>query len=269
MESDSSLFFKICDPQENDWLGLNQKKIYRILQNLCVFNVTIQRPLVLALLRVRENKLTAKFLSESSLIETLQFIEDFQFKFTTICKMKPSGVDAMFAKYAAEVASAKNKQEVSSTLSDMIRAFTEKMPSESVFIERMVNHLWYSRNASLKKKRNNTELITYVYQRLEAINRGSEEVMLKDTNLEHIGPQHSFDPEYVGMIGNLIPLSVDINNRCGKSPVDKKIALYGESDLACVRDFISFYRAHNNWNKDLVVERSQSLALKLFNNMSK
>lgn len=90
MENDSSLFFKICDPQESDWPGLNQKKIYRILRNLFTFNVTIQRPLVLALLRVRENKLTAKYLSESSLIETLQFIEDFQFKFTTICKMKPS-----------------------------------------------------------------------------------------------------------------------------------------------------------------------------------
>ncbi|EON9312325.1 DUF262 domain-containing protein [Escherichia coli] len=269
MEKDSSIFIKICDPQENDWPGLNQKKIYRILRNLFTFNVTIQRPLVLALLRVRENKVTAKYLSESSLIETLQFIEDFQFKFTTICKMKPSGVDAMFAKYASEVASAKNKQEMKSTLSDMVKAFTEKMPSESVFIERMVGHLWYSRNTSSKKKRNNTELISYVYHRLEAINRGSEEIMLKDTNLEHIGPQHSFDPEYVGMIGNLIPLSVDINDRCGKLPVDKKIALYGESDLACVSDFISFYRAHNNWNKELVVERSQSLALKLFNNMSK
>ncbi|HHC0427008.1 TPA: hypothetical protein ACOSB6_004955, partial [Salmonella enterica] len=94
---------------------------------------------------LRENKVTAKYLSESSLIETLQFIEDFQFKFTTICKMKPSGVDAMFAKYASEVASAKNKQEMKSTLSDMVKAFTEKMPSESVFIERMVGHLWYSR----------------------------------------------------------------------------------------------------------------------------
>lgn len=269
MENDSSLFFKICDPQESDWPGLNQKKIYRILRNLITFNVTIQRPLVLALLRVRENKVTAKYLSESSLIETLQFIEDFQFKFTTICKMKPSGVDAMFAKYAAEVASAKNKQNMNLTLTNMVKAFTEKMPSESVFIERMVNHLWYSRNASAKKKRNNTELISYVYHRLEAINRGSEEVMLKDTNLEHIGPQHSFDPEYVGMIGNLIPLSVNINDRCGKLPVDKKIPLYGESDLACVRDFISFYRAHNNWTKELVMERSQSLALKLFNNMSK
>ncbi|MEB7891969.1 DUF1524 domain-containing protein [Hafnia alvei] len=269
MENDSSLFFKICDPQESDWPGLNQKKIYRILRNLITFNVTIQRPLVLALLRVRENKVTAKYLSESSLIETLQFIEDFQFKFTTICKMKPSGVDAMFAKYAAEVASAKNKQNMNLTLTNMVKAFTEKMPSESVFIERMVNHLWYSRNASAKKKRNNTELISYVYHRLEAINRGSEEVMLKDTNLEHIGPQHSFDPEYVGMIGNLIPLSVNINDRCGKLPVDKKIPLYSESDLACVRDFISFYRAHNNWTKELVMERSQSLALKLFNNMSK
>ena len=50
--------------------------------------------------------------------------------------MKPSGVDAMFAKYASEVASAKNKQEMKSTLSDMVKAFTEKMPSESVFIEK-------------------------------------------------------------------------------------------------------------------------------------
>ncbi|MDI7390721.1 DUF262 domain-containing protein [Cronobacter dublinensis] len=269
MEKDSTLFFKICEPQESDWPGLNQRKIFRILKNLYTFNVTIQRPLVLALLRVRENSQTIKFLSESSLIEALQFIEDFQFKFTTICKMKPSGVDAMFAKYAADVASANNKSEMKSTLSDMIKAFTEKMPSESVFIERMVNHLWYSRNASSKKKRNNTDLINYVYHRLEAINRGSEEVMLKDTNLEHIGPQHSFDPDYVGMIGNLIPLSVEINDRCGKMPVEKKIALYAESDLACVRDFISFYRSHNQWNKELVQERSNSLALKLFNNMAK
>ncbi len=269
MEKDSALFLKICETHEGDWQGVNKKKIYRILQNLVTFNVTIQRPLVLALLRVREKNETVRFLSESTLIETLQFIEDFQFKFTTICKMKPSGVDAMYAKYAAEVASAKSKPEMNATLQKMIKAFTEKLPSESVFVERMINHLWYSRLASPKKKRNNTELINYVFNRLEAINRGSDEITLKDTNIEHIGPQHNFDPEYVGMIGNLIPLSVNINNRCGKNPVDKKIVFYGESDLLCVRDFVSFYRSYNYWDKELVVERSRQLALKLFNNMAK
>lgn len=269
MEKDSALFFKICDPQEGDWPELNQKKIYRILSNLVIFNVTIQRPLVLALLRVRENNETRRFLTETKLIEALQFIEDFQFKFTTICKMKPSGVDAMFAKYAAEIASAKSKANINETLGRLIAAFTEKLPSESVFVERMVNQLWYSRSQSSKKKRNNTELINYVYQRLERINRNSDEITLKDTNLEHIGPQHSFDSDFVGMIGNLIPLSVVINDKCGKQPVEKKIALYAESELSCVNDFVSFYRAYNRWDKDLVVERSQQLAVKLFNNMAK
>lgn len=269
MEKDSELFFKICDPQESDWSGLNQKKIYRILKNLVTFNVTIQRPLVLALLRVRGNKATAKLLTESELISKLQFIEDFQFKFTTICKMKPSGVDAMFAKYAAEIASADTKTKMNDTLGRMVKAFADKMPTESVFVERMVNHLWYSRIASTKKKRNNTELINYVFQRLESINRGSDEITLKETNLEHIGPQSSFDPEYVGMIGNLIPLSVAINDKCGNLPVAKKIPLYGGSDLSCVADFISFYKSYQRWTHELVLERSQNLALKLFNNMAK
>ncbi|CCG85988.1 DUF262 domain-containing protein [Erwinia piriflorinigrans] len=269
MERDSVLFFKICDPQEMDWKGLNQKKIYRVLKNLETFNVSIQRPLILALLRVRENKKTARLLQESVMISTLQFIEDFQFKFTTICKMKPSGVDAMFAKYASEIAQAQTKTAMNEILVRMVKAFTDKMPTESVFIERMINHLWYSRTASAKKKRNNTELINYVYHRLESVNRGSDEISLNNTNLEHIGPQSMFDPEYVGMIGNLIPLSVSINDKCGNLSVEKKINLYGESDLNSVADFISYYRSYNRWDKELVVERSKNLAHKLFNNMAK
>lgn len=269
LRKDADLFYKVSAPQPQDWPLLAQKPIFSALSNLHSFGISVHRPMVFSLLRIREDQNKKKFFSQTDLIEILNFIEHFHFKFNSICKMKPSGIDSMYAKYATEVSNAKDKLEIKAVIDDFKNVFSSKMPNESIFIEKFCTTLWYGKSAADKKKRSSQGLINYVFNKLESINRNSSEVIAYETNLEHIGSQSNFDEATLGMIGNLIPLSVKLNDQCKNLPVAQKIKFYNQSDLKNVEEFLIYYRSYNDWTPTQVQERSRILGLKLFNNMYK
>ncbi|MBZ7683019.1 DUF262 domain-containing protein [Klebsiella oxytoca] len=250
-------YIKIVAPKDEDWKQQDQKTIYESLKALDIFDITVARPFIMAAIRLRKNKPRA--LTQTQFIDILRSIERFHFRFNAICKARPSGIDLMYSGFAVKLSKCTNAREVKTLLTEISNTINEKMPSESEFLGKFTQNLWYTNSKSTQKK-----LINYVFERLEISKRGTRELKHGLVSLEHIGSQSNFDEKHVGKIGNLIPLCFNLNEDCKNYPFPQKLEKYKESELINVQEFIQLYNGAE-WTKDNVDQRSEQLAIEAYN----
>ncbi|MWO43620.1 hypothetical protein, partial [Escherichia coli] len=176
---DVELYCKIIAPNTDDWPQPDQREIYNSLKAFEIFNVSIPRPFVLSLLRKRKEKPRA--LTQSMLIECLKCLESFHFKFNSVCRLRPSGIDAKYSVLAVRMNKALNKRDVEGVINDALDYFTKKGPSENIFKQAFSKNIVYTNKKSGQRK-----LIVYIFDKLERIRRGTRELKMDIVSLEHI-----------------------------------------------------------------------------------
>ncbi|MCK7113144.1 DUF262 domain-containing HNH endonuclease family protein [Enterobacter kobei] len=257
--ADVEFYCKIIAPSLDDWPQPDQREIYNALKAFEIFNVSIPRPFILSLLRKRKEK--PRSLSQSKLIECLNVLESFHFKFNAVCRLRPSGIDAKYSVLAVKMNAASNKTEISSVIDEAINYFNEKKPTEKVFKEAFIKNIAYTNKKSGQRK-----LVIYIFDRLERSLRATKELKMDIVSLEHIGSQSNTDESVVGCMGNLLPLCFSINEDCKNYELKRKIPFYEKSDLKLVLGFVSESNARNHdWSDDLIKERTEALATQVFN----
>jgi len=252
--SEADTYNKICNPIETDWKGQSEKAIYSSLQALNLFKVTQTRPFLLALLSNRKN------INTQHLIQILKSLEHFHFIFTAVCSSRASGLDGKYAKSAKEIRFSESKNESKKILNDLIESLIQKLPSETVFQESFSN-LWFCKNYEKDKK-----LIQYIFSKMESFYQGGSELKLHEFSLEHILDQSS-KSDFMGMVGNLLPLAAQINNEIPQScDFTKKISHYKESSLKTVAKFITEIDEHNTtqWSETEIQDRTTSIGYELY-----
>ena len=85
----SQIYKKIIKPLETDWVGIEKKQIYKALRNINLFGIKQSRTMILALLDAMERNV----ISNSVLVNTLDYLEYFHFVFNAICSTRSSDLE--------------------------------------------------------------------------------------------------------------------------------------------------------------------------------
>lgn len=267
IHKDIDLYIKIIEPSTEHWPQSDQIDIYRALNAINIFNVSIPRPFILSLLRLRRD--FPKRIPQKDLILVLKRIEDFHFKFNSVCKLRPSGIDSTYSVLAIKVNSIANKTQRQDLVKELSGLFERRLPNEKTFCSELNKRIHYS-----NKKNQQGKLIRYIFEKLERILSNTDEINTGAYSIEHILPQSINNKHYMGTLGNLLPIGYDINERCGNKLLIDKISVYRQSRMNIVKRFLNEIDAQvtdatekggdtslcYDWNEDKIQKRTESLS---------
>ena len=254
LHSKASLYMQIVSPQATDWKQADQKQIYNSLLALKVFGVSIMRSFLLSLFTAKSKKR----ISQNQLIMTLKSIENFHFMFNSICSLRPSGLEGLYAKLARRLNETTNRRDAANIIDELINTLNVKKPTINVFLEKFTMLSFTNNNTHQKK------LIQYIFTEFERHYRETNEFEPSDLSLEHILSQAT-ELAYVGNIGNILPLGQDLNGLADTSEFKEKRVIYQTSDYQTVQTFLDSYAVNEFWNEQLISERANELGCLAYN----
>lgn len=82
--------------------------------------------------------------------------------------------------------------------------------------------------------------------------------------LEHIYTQQK-NTSWSHNIGNILPLSKELNEKCKDLSLRDKMEFLKKSELTQVKNFCKQYENTEEWTEDLSKERTKELAMIIFN----
>ena len=94
----------------------------------------------------------------------------------------------------------------------------------------------------------------------------SNELVPNSFTIEHILPE-SVATEYVGMIGNLLPLGEQLNNDLSNKAFKSKMTRYPESQYTTVKRFVEENKEKEEWGEKEIVERTKCIANVMYYNI--
>ncbi|WP_196852156.1 DUF262 domain-containing protein [Flavobacterium sp. CAN_S2] len=246
-------YVKIISPLEIDWKEQESKEIYYSIKSLNDFRVVQHRPLFLTLLYLYKNKL----ININELRESISKIEKFHFIFTAVCSMRASGLESTYSKYSRELRLLNDKSQVRKLLSELFEKLKNKIPSLEVYKSKF-NDIVFTNKLTKDKK-----LIQYIFAKLETELLNTNELKTFNITLEHIESQKITD-KWVSKMGNLLPLSGEINSAIGNSKLEVKLKELKKSELKVVKEFCDQYRDLKVWTEVESEKRTESLAEKTY-----
>lgn len=243
------LYMKVVSPQATDWRQADQKPIYNSLSALRIFGVSIMRSFLLALFTAKSNRR----ISQAQLINTLKRIENFHFMFNSICSLRPSGIEGLYAKLARRLNEADNRRTANEILQELFDTLDLKKPTLSLFQDKFSALSFTNSNTHHKK------LIQYIFTKIEANCRDTNEFEPSDLSLEHILSQSS-GAEFVGSVGNLLPIGQSLNGDADTASFSDKKEIYANSEYQTVQNFLNEYSTNDSWGEDEISQRTLALS---------
>ncbi|MEH2250989.1 DUF262 domain-containing protein [Nostoc sp.] len=245
---DATLYVKLASPVVEDFKQMEEKDLYRSLLALKIFNVSQQRPFILSLFKVREKK----FISLNEMKDIVSFIEKFHFFFNAVSSMRPSGIEGSYSKASRELFAAQDKNSAKQVIDNLKANLVSRLPDQNTFIEKF-SKLRYIKDYTKDKK-----LIQYIFSYIESIKQTTSEFKPDSITLEHILSQSSGSENYIGSIGNLLPLGEELNGKCANKILVDKIKIYKNSNFELTQEFAK--EDIKNWGEKEIKDRTNSLA---------
>ena len=249
LKKSSFNYKKIINPSISDWNTNEKTSIYYNLNAFTIFNVTQVRTIILVLLDLYDkNRITLKILKRC-----LNFLERFHFVFSAICSERPSGLERKYSKYANKLFNELDKSKMSSIVNEFIEEMKKSIPLYEHFYEDF-NKLWYTKEKTDDKKK-----IQYIFNKIEMKKLSTNELSIEDLSLEHILSQ-STGGEDIGLIGNLLPLSSELNRECEDKNFTQKKEIYKRSNFKTVQEFCEKHKSKQEWKSEDIKKRTEQLA---------
>lgn len=242
-------YLKITSPIDLDWKEQESREIYFSLKALNDFRVAQHRPLVLTFIKLYKSKL----ININDLRKNIETIEKFHFLFTAVCSMRASGLESIYSKASRDFRAETDKTKVKKLISELFDKLRKKIPPLDLYKSKFEELVFT--NKVTKDKR----LIQYIFSKLESKLRATTELKTFNITLEHIEGQKN-DAAWVSKIGNLIPLSGEINSKMGDVGFQKKLIEFQKSELLVVKDFSDKHKTLANWTENDVNNRTLQLA---------
>ena len=75
-------------------------------------------------------------------------------------------------------------------------------------------------------------------------------------------PQSAGDDKEIGMVGNIIPLSKELNEQAGDKSLAQKLSIYSQSEFRLTEEFVSELETiyHNEWNLQSIIQKTDRMA---------
>lgn len=182
----------------------------------------------------------------------LVYLEHYHFIFTAVCSSRPSGLERRYSSYARQLRNCTSKKESADCINNLITDLKEGIPDYSIF-EKQFEKIVYT---SAKEK--DKKLVKYILKKLDT-HYSSNELVPNSFTIEHILPE-SVATEYVGMIGNLLPLGEQLNNDLSNKNFKLKMTRYPESQYTTVKRFVEENKDREEWGEKEIVERTKCIA---------
>lgn len=256
--SSAKTYNMISNPHVEDWKQMEEKEVYYSLKALEIFNVVQPRSLILALIDAKNRKV----LDVNNLRKCIKNIERFHFIFSAVTSSRASGLEGKYSTLSRKLRNSKNKKSAMKVITEIYDYFESKNPEFEVFSAGFSNLIFLNEKTSDKK------LIQYIFFNLEKSMYETDEVIPFNLTLEHIFPQ-SKNSDYKGCIGNLIPLAKAINEKVKDGNLEKKLPEFRSSELKLVQQFITDNEEKTLWKDEDIIERTQKIAEKCYNEVWK
>lgn len=239
LKAASDRYRKIGLPKDKDWGSLKEKSVARHLELINQYKVTQVRPFLLALLECRENK----FIDETSFVRIIQNLDNFHFIFSNICQDRASGLEGTYTRAAKNLHLAgDDKVKVKKVLTALDAALRVKIPNLQRIADSVKELEFINGNETNKKT------IQTLFSKIEQHLQKTTELKVGSFSLEHIEDQSS-NKDWVGRVGNIIPLDEKLNNgiKADTSFKDKK-KIYNKSTFKINQEFLKI-NTQNTWTE--------------------
>lgn len=258
LKQDAELYVILSSPVEGDFPQMEDKPIFHSLNAIRLFGITQCRPFLLALLKAkRQGKLRHR-----DLINALKVVENFHFVFNAVCSLRPSGIEGAYSRAARLINSPDATTETNrNTIEQLCTLLRNRKPESTVFIEGFRDIVFTNDNPKQKR------LVQYIVSKFEMRRHHGAEYRPNSISLEHVLSQSSGDDKEIGMIGNLIPLSKELNEQAGNKPLAEKIAIYERSEFKMVEEFLNEFRNRHggHWDENAIIYNTDRLADEAYN----
>jgi uncharacterized protein with ParB-like and HNH nuclease domain len=266
LAENSKLYSRMLAGAEQDFRNLkNGHKIYNSLFALRLMGVSQCYVLLLSILRNFDRLGTDP-------TRIIQFIENFSFKYSVICKQPTNRVEKVFSGTAIKIDKTVSKGpskhlagEIQTIFAELEKTLRELIPSEKIFVE-YFDDLQY-RNADESRR-----LIKYVLSKINShySNTDEHKIDFNVVNIEHILPQkphkdwnvkQSEIKGYVNMLGNLTLVSKRINGKAQNAVLTQKLPELEKSELNITRELVKAIKPlGNQWGQQEIENRQREFA---------
>lgn len=262
LENFSKNYVKVTSPLEVDWRTQEEKVVLNSLQAIKDFRIIQPRPLITIVIDLYQNKK----IKLNQLVKFISQLEAFHFIFSAITSSRASGMESLYSKYSRKLSEVNDIIEIPILLNELSKQLKDKIESDisyTTFENRFLN-LKFSNDFTKDKK-----IIQYIFKIKEKMMHSTSELKVDSITLEHICSQKE-NIEWSHNIGNLLPLSGELNEDCGKKDLKQKMPILKKSNLKQVQEFCNEYENELQWSKELTINRAKKLAEELYNfSMSK
>lgn len=253
--NDAELYVKISSPVVEDFPQQEQKELYRSLLALKTFNVSQHKPFLLNIFKVRHKD----FLTLTDVKKIICFIEKFHFCFNAVCSMRPSGIEQSYSKATRQLFDAKDKNSARKVIEELKQQLLTRLPEKDKFKDD------FSKLKYLKSYTKDKKLIQYIFSHIESVKQTTNEFKPDSITLEHILSQSSGTEDYIGMIGNLLPLGSKLNGEAGTKKLVDKIEIYKKSNFILTQEFT--ISNPEIWGEEEIKARTSDLAEDCYNSI--
>lgn len=243
----------ISNPNRNDWNQSEDIEIYNALVAFDIFGVTQIRIFLLALFEAKRKNTV----SHKQMIRVITFLEHFHFAFNAVCSMRPSGLERRYSSYARRMRKCADKNETKQCIDELIEVLKEKLPDREYFL-REFRSIVYTSNMSKNKR-----IVQYILKSYEYLLMKTKELQPLSFTIEHIMPESAHN-EYCGLVGNLLPLGKQLNSELENKDFALKMRRYPESRYDSVKEFVESYNGFTEWTPEMILERTDKIANKLY-----
>jgi len=250
--SDSILYRKILEPMAFPWDRQDRSIKYAILA-LNLFRVAQPLPMMLALLRAYE----ARLITKKQAKRTFVAMEKFHVQFTAVTSQRTGGGTArMYALSARRLTEAADKNARMQVIRKFIKKLRDRIPKYGEFDANFCEIYFASTQTKQRP------LVRYLLRCFDQHWRGNQDSADYDQlTIEHIapesrGPEWSVTDEKVGMVGNLILVTQELNDHLANKPFGEKITLMKQAGVP-MDDYLA---QASTWEDTQIEERTKHLA---------
>ena len=263
LESDKIIFRYIRTQNSSTDLGLNDREIFGSLQALSMFKV--KQHTSAAMLAIREYK--NQKISLKQLQQFLSKIEKFHFKYNTITSSRTSATSSIYKNFIFNY----NKLSDDTNIKNQyIRDFifpSELVPNKEDFIINFQN-LYFINDYTKYKK-----IIRYILEKIANYYIGhSIPIDYSQYTIEHLIPQDKigkYSPQEIGQIGNLIFVTIDIQNKLKNKCLQDKLRILTELNVQIPCDVFNITQINDDNELQYINKRSIDIATDAFDRIWK
>ena len=244
---------KLINPTFGDRNANCSRVEYEVFNFFNVKRAEQFRPIILSLIHHKE----INNISDEQYNKYLLFMYNFFVCYNIIGEDKSNKLEDVVYKYAPML----EKDCTEENCKQMLDSLLKRLPNKETFSKNLVNLGW-SNHTVFYSEQKNKDRVKLVLEVLEKyISRKNQ---IDDFSVEHILPDS--EKEEHALIGNLLPLEEDLNNKCSDKPLVEKIKYYKKSNFAITRGFAERYEHDQKFSID---SRGKHLATVLYDQILK